>query len=71
MSWKLNIEDENTLWRQYMDSVDIMDNKWLKLIDLKTPFPSKSFSAYSEDEFLEKLKTDEEFNKMWGKLRNS
>lgn len=71
MSWKLNIEDENPLWRQYMDNVDIMDNKWLKPIELETPFPSKNFSVYSEDEFLEKLKTDEEFNKMWGELRNS
>ena len=71
MSWKLNAEDENPLWRQYMDNVDMTDNKWLKSIDLKTPFPLKSFSVYSEDEFLEKLKTDEEFNKMWGKLRNS
>lgn len=71
MSWKLNTEDENPLWRQYMDNVDMMDNKWLKTVDLKTPFPSKSFSVYSEDEFLEKLKSDEEFNKMWGKLKNS
>ena len=43
MSWKLNTEDENPLWRQYMDNVDMMDNKWLKSVDLKTPFPSKSF----------------------------
>ena len=71
MSWKLNPEDENPLWRQYMDNVDILDNKWLKEIDMKTPFPQKSFSVYSEEEFLEKLKTDEEFNRRWGKLKNS
>ena len=71
MSWKLNTEDENPLWRQYMDNVDMMDNKWLKPIELETPFPSNSFSVYSEDEFLEKLKSDKEFNNMWGKLKNS
>ena len=66
MSWKLNTEDESPLWRQYMDNVDMMDNKWLKEIDLKIPFSQKSFSVYSEDEFLEKLRTDKEFNKKWG-----
>ena len=74
MSWKLNAEDENPLWRQYMDNVDMMDdkdNKWLKSIDLKTPFPSKSFSFYSENEFLEKLESDKEFNEVWGELKNS
>lgn len=71
MSWKLNTEDENPLWRQYMDNVDMMDNKWLKPVELETPFPSKSFSVYSEDEFLEKLETNEEFNKMWGEMKNS
>ena len=71
MSWKLNTEDENPLWRQYMDNVDMMDNKWLKEIDLKIPFQQKSFSVYSEDEFLEKLESDKEFNEMWGKLKNS
>lgn len=46
----------------------MMDNEWLKPIDLKTPFLSKNFSVYSEDEFLEKLKNDDEFNKKRGKL---
>ena len=70
MTWELNTEDENPLWRQYMDNVDMEDNKWLKSVKLKTLLPSKSFSVYLEDEFMEKLKTDEEFNKMWGKLKN-
>ena len=72
--YKTNPKDENPLWRKYMDNVDMMDNKWLK--ELKTPFPSleldlKSYSVYSEDEFLEKLESDKEFNEMWGKLKNS
>jgi hypothetical protein len=64
--YKTNVKDENPLWRKYMDNVDMMDNKWLKEIELKTPFPSKNYSVYSEDEFLEKLQTDKEFNKKWG-----
>jgi hypothetical protein len=73
MSWKLKTEDENPLWRQYMDNVDMVINKYLKEIDidLETPFLQKSFSVYSEDEFLEKLESDKEFNQIWGKLKNS
>mgnify|MGYP001184671679 FL=1 len=63
---KTNAKDENPLWRNYMNNVDMMDNKWLKKVELKTPFPSKNYSVYSEDEFLEKLQTDKEFNKKWG-----
>ena len=63
--YKTNVKDENPLWRKYMDNVDMMDNKWLKEIELKTPFPSKNYSVYSEDEFLEKLQIDKEFNKKW------
>jgi hypothetical protein len=71
MTYKLNPEDENPLWRNYMDNVDMNDPIGLKSIEVKTPFPSNSLSTYSEDEFLEKLKSDEEFNNMWGKLKNS
>ena len=71
MTYKLNPEDENPLWRNYMDNVDMNDPIGLKSIKVKTPFPSNSLSTYSEDEFLEKLKSDEEFNNMWGKLKNS
>ena len=63
---KTNTKDENPLWRNYMNNVDMMDNKWLKKVELKIPFSSNSYSVYSEDEFLEKLQTDKEFNKKWG-----
>jgi len=66
MSYKLNVEDENPLWRHYVDNVDRVDTKWLKEVEITTPFPSKSFSIYSEEEFLEKLKVDDEFAKKWG-----
>lgn len=68
MSYKLNTQDENPLWRNYMDNVN-NDEQWMKEVKLNTPFPSKSFGTYSEDEFLEKLKSDEEFNKKWGTIK--
>ena len=69
MTYKLNAEDENPLWRNYMDNVDIMDNKDLKEININTPFPSKTTSVYSEEEFLEKLKNDKDFNERWGVIK--
>jgi hypothetical protein len=77
MSWKLNTEDENPLWRQYMVELEKMNfeeqRKWVVVREIldDMPFKKTTTSTYSEDEFLEKLKTDEEFNKRWGKLKNS
>ena len=77
MSWKLNTEDENPLWRQYMDELETMNpeesRKWevVRELPVELLFKTTTTSNYSEDEFLEKLKTDEEFNKRWGKLKNS
>jgi len=69
MNFKLNKEEYNPLYKQYVDNVDMMDNINLKEINLNLPFPSKSFSMYSEDEFLEKLKTDNDFKKTWGEIK--
>jgi len=69
MAYKLNTEDENPLWRNYMDNVDMMDNKDLKEININTTFSSKSTSVYSEEEFLEKLKNDKDFNERWGMIK--
>ena len=77
MSWKLNTEDENPLWRQYMVELEKMNfeeqRRWVVVREIldDMPFKKTTTSTYSEDEFLEKLKTDEEFNKRWGKLKNS
>ena len=68
MAYKLNAEDENPLWRNYMNNVNMDDEEWLKKINLKTPFPSKNTSVYSEEEFLDKLKTDKEFFERWGEI---
>jgi len=73
MSYKLTTEEENPLWRQYMNEIQTMSQeeskKWEYVIDLPLPFKSTTTSTYSEDEFLEKLKTNEEFNKRWGTLK--
>lgn len=59
-----------------MDELEKMNfeeqRKWVVLREIldDIPFKKTTTSTYSEDEFLEKLKTDEEFNKRWGKLKN-
>ena len=66
MAYKLNQEDDNPLWRKYVDEVDMSNPKWLKEVEIKTSFPSPSFSVLSEEEFLIKLETDMEFREKWG-----
>jgi hypothetical protein len=66
MAYKLNSQDENPLWRKYVDNVDMNNTKYLKEVKIKTSLPSSSFSILSEEEFLDKLKTDEEFREKWG-----
>ena len=38
MTWKLKAEDENPLWRQYMDALEKMNpeesRKWEKVVNL-------------------------------------
>ncbi len=76
MSYKLDSSDENPLWRQYVDELEKMNlndqEKWLKIIDLPIdlPFKTTTRSIYSEDEFLELLKTDKEFNKRFSKINS-
>ena len=65
MGYKLNTQDENPLWRNYMDNVN--DNeKWMNKVKLNVTFPSKSYGTYTEEEFEQKLINDIQFNKMWG-----
>lgn len=66
MSYKLTAEEENPLWRNYMEKSK--DESDLQEVLLETPFPSKSFATYSEEDFLQKLKEDEIFNSKWGKV---
>lgn len=70
MRYKLNAQDENPLWRNYMDKVN-NDEKWMKEVKLNTPYPSKSLVTYSEDEFEQMLIGDIQFNEKWGTIKNS
>ena len=44
------------------------DSKWMKEIVLGLPFPNKSYDLFTQDEFINKIKTDDEFAKKWGEL---
>ena len=39
MGYKLNTQDENPLWRNYMDNVN-NDEQWMKEVKLNLPIPS-------------------------------
>jgi hypothetical protein len=74
MGYQANYEDEHPLWRNYMDKLGEMNPKeqteWMEQIDpgVELPFPTKSYSAYSEEDFLEMLDKDEVFRDKWGTL---
>jgi hypothetical protein len=70
MGYKLNASDENPLWRNYMDE-HRQEHRQGVYVEMKLPFKTTTTRNYSEDEFLEKLKTDEEFNKRWGQQNNN
>jgi len=44
------------------------EDKWMKKITLNLPFPNKSYCSYTQEEFIEKIKTDNEFAGKWGLL---
>jgi thymidylate synthase len=44
------------------------EDEWMKEIILDLPFPNKSYGLYSQEEFINKIKTDDEFAKKWGEL---
>jgi len=70
MSYKLNTQDENPLWRNYMDNVN-NNEQWMKEVKLNISSPSKSYATYSEDEFEQMLINDIQFNEKWGTIKNS
>jgi len=70
MGYKLNTQDENPLWRNYMDNVN-NDEQWMKEVKLNLPIPSKSYGTYSEEEFEQMLISDIQFNEKWGIIKNS
>jgi thymidylate synthase len=44
------------------------EDKWMKEIVLDLPFPNKSYGLFSQEEFINKIKTDDEFAEKWGEL---
>jgi hypothetical protein len=57
------------LYKNYVQKCD--EDKWMKEIVLDLPFPNKSYGLFTQDEFIEKLRTDDEFNKTWGGMRKN
>ncbi len=70
MGYKLKAQDENPLWRNYMDNVN-GNEEWMKVVKLDTPFPLKSYGTYNEEEFEQMLIDDIQFNEMWGVIKHS
>jgi len=78
MSWIIDPKDEHPLWRNYMDKLDTLppneQSRWMKEVKLPTTFHfpiGKSHATLSQDEFLNKLQTDPQFNEMWGQRLSS
>jgi thymidylate synthase len=44
------------------------EDKWMKEIVLDLPFPNKSYGLFTQEEFINKIKTDDEFAEKWGDL---
>lgn len=65
MGYKLNASDENQLWRNYMDE-HRQEHRHDVYVEMKLPFKTTTTTNYSEDEFLEKLKTDDDFANRFG-----
>ena len=52
------------VYKNYVNKCN--EDKWMKEIILDLPFPNKSYGLYSQDEFINKCKTDPEFSEKWG-----
>lgn len=42
------------------------EDKWMKEIVLDLPFPNKSYGLFTQEEFINKTKTDDGFSNTWG-----
>jgi len=54
----------NEVYKNYVNKCN--EDKWMKEIILDLPFPNKSYGLYSQEEFINKCKTDPEFSEKWG-----
>ena len=63
----MNKEQQEILNEAYENYVNkCNEDKWMKEIILDLPFPNKSYGIYSQEEFINKCKTDTEFSERWG-----
>jgi thymidylate synthase len=68
---KFLVDNDCHIWdgdayKNYLKGGDI---KWLKQIEVDTPIGKMNIPIpYSQEEFINKIKTDDEFAKMWGEL---
>ena len=53
-------------WKNYCNNCN--EDEWMKEIILDLPFHNKSYGLYSQEEFINRIKTDDEFAKKWGEL---
>lgn len=71
-----NIEEKvySPLWENYLSKLDDLGleekTKWMKIVDplVELPFTTTNFFPLAEQEFLDKLDSDESFKKMWGQI---
>jgi thymidylate synthase len=70
------LEQGNTIWvgdayKYYCKNADegTFSRKWLKLKEsFDGFFTNEEYSLYTQEEFINKIKTDDEFAKKWGEL---
>lgn len=63
----MNNEQQELLDEAYENYVNkCNEDKWMKEIILDLPFSNKSYGLYSQEEFINKCKTDTEFSEKWG-----
>jgi len=63
----MNNEQQELLDEVYENYVNkCNEDKWMKEIILDLPFSNKSYGLYSQEEFINKCKTDPEFSEKWG-----
>jgi hypothetical protein len=67
MDWKMNKEQLELLDEAYERYLNGGDIKWLNQIEINTPLGKMNIPVpYSQEEFINKCKTNPEFSEKWG-----
>lgn len=60
-------EPTDTRYIKYLKFTETnSEDKWMKEVELNLPFPNKSFATLEEEEFLQKIKEDNEWQTLFG-----